>query len=475
MYKKTAFYSLAMISMLLMSSCFVAKKYERPTLPEAEVDLFRPEYQQVDSSNIALLSWNEFFKDPFLKKYIEKALQQNLDLAVATEQIKIAQAYYRQATASLFPTLGVSPGLSYQTQSLNTQFGQIIGQRRHIFQYDLTGSLTWEADIWGKLSSAKRAALADWNRNIAAQQAVQTSLVSSLASIYYQLLVLDEQKKITQATIRTRARSLETSKALKESGTLTEVAVQQSEALMLNAQALEIQLDNQIKLLENTFNLLLGEPSKKVERMRLDQQDIQSDLAYGVPYQLLSNRPDIRAAEYNLISAFEMENSARANFYPSFRLTASTGFQSINFDDLFSPRAMFANVISSLTQPLWNKRQIRTQHEISLANKQIAYINYRRAMLTAGREVSDALVQIDAQDKIIRLKEQELSAYSNATEYAEELVNYGLANYLEVLRAQENELNTQLSLLNAQYTRLNAIVQLYKALGGGWLPEAQEQ
>lgn len=475
MLKKTSLYTLTLATTLLLSSCFVAKTYERPALPEADTDLFRTEYQQIDSANMALIHWDEFFSDPFLKKYIEKALTQNLDLAVATEQIKIANAYYQQASTSLFPTLSIAPGLTYQTQSLNTQFGQIIGQRRHIFQYDLTGSLTWEADIWGKLSTAKRAALADWNRNLAARQTIQTSLVSSLASMYYQLLVLDEQKKITQATIRTRQRSLETTKALKTSGTLTEVAVQQSEAQLLNAQALEIQLDNQIKLLENTFNLLLGEPSKKIERMRLDQQHFGSDIAYGVPYQLLSNRPDVRAAEYELIAAFEMENSARANFYPSFRLTASTGFQSIHFDDLFSPRAIFANVISSLTQPLWNKRQIRTQHEVALANKQIAYINYRRAMLTAGREVSDALVQIDAQEQIIELKERELEAYTNATNYAEELVNYGLANYLEVLRAQENELNTQLSLLNARYTQLNAVVQLYKALGGGWRNPAQKQ
>lgn len=452
---------------LQLQSCFVAKRYERPEdLPT--VDLFRPEYQQVDSANIGLVHWKDFFHDPFLQKYIEKAFVNNIDLGIASEQIKSANAYYLQASGAFFPTLSVGPGLTYQTQSLNTQFGQIIGERRHIFQYDLTGSLTWEADIWGKLTTAKRSALADWNRTIAAQQAVQTSLVSSLASMYYQLLILDEQKKITESTIKTRSLSLETTKALKNSGTLTEVAVRQSEALLLNAQALLIQLDNQIKVTENAFHILLGETPKAVERMRLDQQVFTTGLAYGVPYQLLTNRPDIRAAEYNLISAFELVNSAKANFYPSFRITASSGFQSIHFDDLFSPRAIFANIVSSLTQPIWNKRQIKTQHDIALFNQQIAYLNYKKAILTAGREVSDALISISSQDDIISLKEQELAAYHDATDFSEELVNYGLANYLEVLRAQENELNTELSLLNAKYIRMNAIVQLYKALGGGW-------
>lgn len=468
MSRRISIYTLGLGFAILLSSCFVAKQYERPKELEPEINLFRPEYQKVDSANIGLIHWEEFFSDPFLKKYIQIALANNLDLATAEQQINIATSYYLQGAAQLTPSISLAPGVTYQTQSLNTQFGQIIGARRHIVQYDLTGSLSWEADIWGRLTTAKRAARAELNRTIAAQQAIQTSLISSIASIYYQLLVLDEQKKITQATILTREKSLETTKALKQSGVLTEVAVQQSEALLLNAKALEIQLDNQIILLENTFNLLLGTSPKTVERMRLDQQTISTNLAYGVPYQLLSNRPDVRAAEYNLIAAFELENSAKANFYPALRITASTGLQSIQFEDLFSPQSLFANIVGSLTEPIWNRRQIRTQHEIAQYNKQIAYLNYKKAILTAGREVSDALAQIEAQEKIITLKEAELEAYAKATEYAEELVNYGLANYLEVLRGQENELNTQLALLNAKYTQLNAIVQLYKALGGGW-------
>lgn len=460
--------TLGLATLLLLSSCFVAKKYERPEDVTPADDLFRKEYQQVDSTNIGLVQWESFYTDTILQRHLRTALAQNYDFNIAYQNIISTNAYYLQASQAFLPSLTIAPGASYTTQSLNTQFGQLIGQRRHIYQYDLTGSLSWEADIWGKLTSAKRASMADFEKSIAARQALQTTLISNVASLYYQLLTLDAQKAITTATIQMRKQSLETTLALKDAGTLTEVAVQQNEAMIYNAEALLISLDNQIKIIENTLSQLIGQSPQPIDRSTLANQAITTELSVGVPYQLLSNRPDVRAAEYNLMSAFQMVNVAKANFYPSLRLTANSGFQSIDIDDIFSPRAIFANVITSLTQPIWNRRQIKTQHEVSLANQQIAYLNYKKTILNAGKEVSDALINIAAQQDIEALKMKEYEAYQKATEYSEELMNYGLANYLEVLRAQENELNTQLSILNAQYNKLNATVQLYKALGGGW-------
>lgn len=452
---------------LTLQSCFVTKSYERPKVVDS-FDIFRPEYQIIDSANIGLVKWQDFFKDPFLQKYIEIALKENIDFAIAFQNIQNAKAYYLQASQSFFPSFSAAPGVAYSNPSLNGISGQGLTDRKQIFQYDLTGSLSWEADIWGKLNSSKKAAFAAYNKTIAAQQVLQTTMVSNLAALYYQLLVLDEQKKILDATILTRTNSLETTKALKEAGTLTEVAVQQSEALLWNATALKIQVEQQIILTENTFAILLCTSPKSIERRRLDQQDINTQWAYGVPYQLLSNRPDIRAAEYALMEAFELLNVARAGFYPSLKLTASAGLQSIQLDELFSARSLFSNVVGSLTAPIWNKRQIQTQYDIAFSNQQIAYLQYKKAILTAGREVSDALNILSTQETLINIKEKELAAYKNATNYSQELVNYGLANYLEVLRAQENELNTALNLLNAQYQYLNGGVQLYKALGGGW-------
>ena len=451
-----------------LQSCFVAKQYERPQNAIPTVDLFRKEYQQVDSTNISLIKRTDFFTDPILQRYIEIGLEQNLDINIALENINASRSYYLQSTKAFLPSLNVGPGVNYTSQSLNTQFGQMVGERQHLLQYDLTASLSWEADIWGKLKSSKRAAFADMQRTIAGQQALQTALVGNIASLYYQLLVLDEQKKVTEYTIETRTKSLETSRALKLGGTLTEAAVKQSEALIYNAQALLVQIDNQIEVTENAFNLLLASGSKTIERGTLDGQQIVTDLAIGVPYQLLSNRPDIRAAEYDLMSAFEMVNVAKSDFYPSFRLTASSGFQSIDIDQLFSPRAIFGNVITSLTQPIWNRRELKARQEVSLANQQIAYLNYRKSILNAGKEVSDALSNFKSQNQIEEFKIKEYTAYQTATTYSQELMNYGLANYLEVLRAQENELSTQISILDAKYQKFNAIVRLYKALGGGW-------
>lgn len=451
-----------------LQSCFVTKPYERPQNALPTVDLFRKEYQQVDSANVSLIKRTDFFTDPILQGYIETALLENLDINIALENIRASRSYYQQSRKAFLPTLNVGPGVNYSSQSLNTPLGGTIGERRHTFEYDLTGSLSWEADIWGKLRGAKWAAFADMQRTVAGQQALQTTLVANIASLYYQLLVLDEQKNVTERTIETRTESLETSRALKQEGTLTEVAVKQSEALIFNAQALLVQIDNQIEVTENAFNLLLASGPKTLERGTLDGQQIVTDLAIGVPYQLLSNRPDVRAAEFDLMSAFQMVNVAKANFYPSLRLTASSGLQSMDIDQLFSPRALFGNVIGSLTQPIWNRRKLKTRQEVSLANQQIAYLNYRKSILNAGKEVSDALSNFKSQHQIEGLKMKEFSAYQTATTYSQELMNYGLANYLEVLRAQENELSTQISILDAKYQKLNSIVQLYRALGGGW-------
>jgi outer membrane protein TolC len=192
------------------------------------------------------------------------------------------------------------------------------------------------------------------------------------------------------------------------------------------------------------------------------------NLKLGYPANLLANRPDVKAAEYRLMNAFELTNAAKASFYPTLRLTGGGGIAAADLDQLFSVNSLFANVVAGLAQPILNKRQIRTQYEVSLANKEIAYLNFRRSVLTAGKEVSDALKIYQAQDSFINLKRQELDAYKKSVGYSQELVNYGLANYLEVLNASVNQLNAELNISNAEYSKLDAGIELYRALGGGW-------
>lgn len=450
-----------------VASCMARREYERPKNVVDE-KLYRTDMLSSDSTNIANIPWKDIFTDPILQGHISKALENNLDIRIALQNIASAESYLKQSKAAYQPTLSVGPNYTFQTQSINTQFGQIIGERRYINQFDITASVGWEADIWGRLKAQEKAQLASYLGTVAAHKAVKSDLVASIATSYYQLLTYDAQKKIITETIALREKNLETTKALKTAGTLTEVAVQQSEALVFNAKSLLIDIDTQIQLLENTMSLLMGEPSQSIARSTLESQKLPIDLKLGYPAQLLANRPDVMRAEYNLMNAFELTNSAKAQFYPTLRITGSGGVQSVDIDHLFSVNSLFANIVSGLAQPILNRRQIKTNYEVSLANQESAYLNFRKAVLTAGKEVSDAIRVFSVQDSYIELKQKELNAYKNSVEYSQELVNYGMANYLEVLNASVNSLNAELNIANAEYSKMRAAVELYQALGGGW-------
>ncbi|MGG5207524.1 TolC family protein [Chryseobacterium sp. MIQD13] len=450
-----------------VTSCMARKDYERPKNVVDE-KLFRTDMLPSDSTTVANVSWKEIFTDPILQKHISKALENNLDIRIALQSINSAEAYLKQSKAAYEPTLTVGPGYTFQTQSLNTQTGQLFGQRRYINQLDITASLGWEADIWGKMRAQEKAQLATYLGTVAAHKAVKSDLVASIASAYYQLLTFDDQKRIITETIAVREKNLETTKALKVAGTVTEVAVQQSEALVFNAKSLLIDMDTQIQLLENTMSLLMGEPSHSIERSTLESQKVPIDLRLGYPAQLLANRPDVMRAEYNLMNTFELTNSAKAQFYPTLKITGNGGLQSMDIDHLFSVNSLFASVVGGLAQPILNRRAIKTNYEVSLANQETAYLNFRKTVLTAGKEVSDAIRVFSVQDSFIELKQKELNAYKNSVEYSQELVNYGMANYLEVLNASVNSLNAELNISNAEYSKMKAAVELYQALGGGW-------
>ena len=451
----------------LVVSCHTRQNYQRAN-DVVDEKLFRTDALPKDSLSMANLSWKEIFTDAVLQKHIAKALENNLDIRIALQNIASAEAYLKQSKAAYQPTISVGPDYSFNTSSLNTQFGQIVGERRYINQFDITANLGWELDLWGKLKGQEKAQYAAYLSSVAAHQNVKSNLVASIATAYYQLLAFDEQKKIFSNTIEIRKKNLETTKALKEAGIVSEVAVQQSEALVYNAEASLVTLDVQIQMLENTISLLMGEPSHEIERTSLSTQNFAVNTDVGYPSALLANRPDVKQAEFNLINAFELTNAAKAQFYPSLRITGSTGVQSVDIDKLFSGNSVFTNVLVALAQPILNKRQIRTNYEVSLANQERAYLNFRKTILNAGNEVSDALKMYNAQDQFIAFKKKELSAYDKSVEFSQELVNYGMANYLEVLNANVNKLNAEINIANAQYSKLQAGVELYRALGGGW-------
>ncbi len=458
---------LPVLLLAILASCVATKKYERPT-GIVDEKLFRTDLLPKDSSSIANVSWKEIFTDVTLQKHISKALENNLDIRIALQNIISAESYLKQSKSAYLPTINVGPNYTFGTQSLNTASGQMLSQRKYNNTFDFSGNVNWEIDIWGKMAAQERAQLAEYLGTVSAHQSIKSDLVAAVANAYYQLLTFDEQKRIINETIKIRNKNLETTKALKEAGILTEVAVQQSQALVYNAESLLVNIDVQIELLENTMSLLMGIPSRKIERTTLSQQNFPQQFSLGFPANLLSNRPDVKMAEYDLMNAFELTKAAKAQFYPTLRITGSTGLQSSNIDDLFNLNSIFANVVGGLVQPVLNKRQIRTQYEVSLANQEKAYFNFKKSLLNAGKEVSDALKTYSAQDNFISLKQKELEAYQKSVEFSQQLVNYGMANYLEVLNASVNQLNSELNISNAKFAKMQAGIELYRALGGGW-------
>ena len=467
---KTKFQTILYIAVaaITFSSCASLRTYESPVEEVTENLTFRTDELPEDSLSIAEFSWQDIFEDAQLQSYISQALNNNIDVRIALENIEIANAYLAQARVNTLPSLNVSPEVSYSTSSLNTQFGQIIGERQHLVQYTLGLQSSWEADIWGKLKSQQRSAVATQLASIAGHQAVTSQLVSNLANAYYELLALDAQKQIFEDYVTYRTEYISTSEALKEAGTVTEVAVQQAEAQLLNVQSQLVNVDYQIEVQENYIQYLLGNSPGTLERSSLETTNITADMETGFAIQLLENRPDVRLAEFDFMTAFEQTNAAKAQFYPSLTISANTGLQSIDFEDLISPESFLASVVGGLAQPIFNKRQIRTNYEVSLSQEEIAYLNWRDALLTGVQEVSNALAAYDSQSQIVSLKEQEYERYATATEFSQELVNNGLGNYLEVIIANENALNAKLSYIQAKLAQLNSQVQLYRALGGGW-------
>ncbi|HLS10709.1 MAG TPA: TolC family protein [Flavobacteriaceae bacterium] len=460
-------YSLSVLGLLSLQSCFVAKDYKQPDIVQETVDedLYRTDNLATDSLSMADLSWKDIFKDPILQDYIDEGLNNNLDIRIALQQINAAESYLKQGKAGYFPTIGAQAEGMHQKFSKNTTTGAM---QSSMDQFELSAGLSWEADIWGKIRSGKRAAEAGYLQSVAAHQAVKSKLVSAIASTYYQLITLDEQIAATERTLETRRNSLETTKALKDAGRITEVAVKQTEAQVYNAEGLLVDLKSNAKLLENTLSILLGSGPREIVRGTMDAEAIDSPLQLGVPSQLLSNRPDLRAAEFGLIAAFENTNITRSQFYPSLTINANGGLQSMEIKDLFNANSLFAGVIGGLTQPILQGRRIRTQHEVAKADQESAKLNFMYTFLNASKEVSDAMYRINAAEEKIIIKEKEYDALAKAVEYSQELLNYGLADYLEVLRAEENALFTNISLIESQNEKLQSTIELYRALGGGW-------
>ena len=453
--------SLLVFIMVLAQSCFVAKDYEKPSVNTD--NLYRTE-QIADSTSIAKMSWDKIFTDELLQKHIGEAIQNNLDMKIALQNMAAAEATMKQGNAGYLPVINGNATWTHQEISENSQFGRLFSS---IDQYELSARLSWEADIWGKIRSNKRAFAAKYLESAVARQAVQTELIANVASVYYQLLALDAQINVVNTTLENRSTSVEVIKALKEAGNVNEVAVKQTEAQQYAAQIILEDLKYNVKVLENTFNQLLGKAPNTVARSMFENQQMNAEIKTGLPTFLLSKRPDVMAAELNFRNAFELTNVARSSFYPSLTLAATGGLQALELKDWFNTKSIFANIITGITQPIFNQRQNKTRLEVAQANQQKAYLQFEKSLLVAGKEVSDALANYENETKKLEIRKKQVEALKNAADYSDELLQYGMVNYLEVLTAKDNALNTEINYIDNKYKQLNAVITLYKALGGG--------
>jgi NodT family efflux transporter outer membrane factor (OMF) lipoprotein len=352
------------------------------------------------------------------------------------------------------------------TTTTTDQSTVVTGGAAH--QYLLGLSSSWEADVWGKLRSTRRAYAASLMQSEAYRRVVLTQLIADIADNYYSLLALDAQLEITRQTVKNRIQDVETMKLLLEGDVVTGAAVVQSEANRYAAEVTIPDLERNVREAENLLATLLGRTPGPIARGTLAGQDVPPELLTGVPGQLLRNRPDVQQAEYAFASNFEFTNAARTYFYPSFTITANGGLTSTTLSNLFSPTAIFASVVGGLAQPIFSQGLNRARLRRSEALQQEYLYTYQQTMFVAGQEVSNALFSYQSAADKKRIRAQQLSALNKSVDYTQELLRAGFANYTEVLQAQQSLLQAQLNGVNDELQQRQAVTDLYHALGGGW-------
>ena len=445
---------------LVLSSCGIYTTYERPSDINTDglygQDL-NEEAVAVDTASIASLSWRELFTDSHLQTLIEHALQSNTDLLSAQQRIKEAEATLSSAKLAYLPSFMLTP------QGGVSSFDKSKGS----WTYTGIASASWEIDIFGKLTNAKRRSKALYLQSLEYEQAVSTSLIANVANLYYTLLMLDEQYRISEETAVNWRESVRTMRAMMAAGMTNEASVSQSEANCRQVEASLLDLKQQIKEVENSLSILLGEVPGGIERGHLAGQDFPEDLTVGVPLQLLSRRPDVKSAELSLASAFYSTNAARSAFYPSITLSGTAGWTNSAGNMIINPGKLLLSAVGALTQPLFNKGLNIAQLKIAKAQQEEAKLAFQQALLNAGSEVNNALTQVQTARGKTELRTGQITSLENAVRSTQLLMQHGTSTYLEVLTAQQSLLSAQLTQVADRFDEIQGIINLYQALGGG--------
>lgn len=449
------------IALMVLASCKVTQPYQQPALP---TDSLYRDVAVSDTGSIATFSWEEFFKDENLKSLIKTGLDNNPDLLTAWLRVQQAESYLLQSRTAFFPTLNANAGATVAKLSE----AQGFGIRDNVTQYELGLSSSWEIDVWGKLKSSRKAQAAALLQSQEGANAVKTALVANIANLYYTLLTLDEQLAITRQTVENWSITVETMRELKNAGRVTEAAVVQSEAQKYAAEVTIPDLLQSIRETENRLNVLLGRNPGPIQRTSLKAQQLPENLETGVPAQLLANRPDVKAAEYNYRYYFELTNVARTAFYPTLTITGSAGLSSLEISKLLDPASFAASVGAGILQPITGRRTNKTRYEVARYQEEEAYVNFRNRLLVAGEEVSNALSLYETAKSKIAVRTHQMAALEKSVDYSLELLQNGFANYTEVITARQSLLMAELGSVNDRFQQITATIGLYRALGGGW-------
>ncbi len=436
-----------LLTVIMMSSCSLYKEYERP-----EINFVDSLYNRIptadDYESIASLTWKELFADTLLHNLIELGLENNTDLEIA--RIKIDQA----AGALKSSKLSFFPDVSFSTQ---------VGVNQNGMSYSLSPTASWEVDIFGRKHNTKEGAKAALASAEAYQQAVQTQLIATIADAYYTLLMLDEQLDISKRTLNTWEENIRTLSALKRAGKTNEAAVLQAKANKVNVEASILTLEKQIIEQENSLSALLGLVPQEFERNELSEQIFPDTLLMGLPLSSLINRPDVRQAEYKLVEAFYATNVARSYFYPSITLSGNAGWSGVSGN----PGDFIFNAVGSLLQPIFNQGKIKAKVMISETQRQEALLNFKQTLLDAGTEANNALISWQTARKRLDSDKLQIVYLKGAVMNTQLLMKNGQADYLEVLTAQKNLLQAELTGTNDKYLEIQSVITLYHALGGG--------
>jgi len=475
MKTKINFYAGLSVMIMAVAGCAVpavVQQIENKNVPQAYID------SKYDSS-ATITSWKTFFTDQNLVSLIDTALLHNQELNITLQEIEIAKNEIRLKQAPLQPAVAARLGAGvekvgrYTSQGAGDASTEIEpGKEMPDPLTDITAGLyaNWEIDTWKKLRNAKQAALTRYLATIEGKNFMLTNLVAEVATSYYELLSLDNQLEIVQQNIGLQKNALEIVKIQKEASRVTELAVQKFQAEVLKSQSLEFDILQQIKETENKLNFLLGRYPQTIPRSKSNFSTlIPAAVNTGIPSQLLANRPDIKQAELELTAAKLDVKVARAEFYPSFGISAAIGFQAFKPSYLVKfPESLLYSLAGDLAGPLINRNAIKAEFYSANAKQLQAMYNYERSILNGYIEVATQLSKIDNLGKSYALKSQQVDALTRSIDISNDLFKNARADYLEVLMTQRDALEAKLELIETKKEQLTAVVNIYRGLGGGW-------